>query len=189
MPLPNADTTFCGACANRSLYFDRALVPFLFAQFVRDAVHQFKYNDKLNYGKLLSQLLLQHIQRQDIAIPELLVPVPLHPKRLRKRGFNQALEIARVLSKGVHSPISYKEVRRIRKTSAQTGLSANKRYRNVRNAFAVQASETLFKGCSVAIIDDVMTTGSTVNEVARCLRWAGAEKIQVWCVARSKIGS
>lgn len=186
-PLPNASAAVCGFCSNRDLYFDRALAPLLFDQFVRDAVYQFKFNGKFNYGILLARLLERHIRKQDLVAPDVLVPVPLHRRRLRKRGFNQALQIARVLNKSVNSSISFKDIRRVRETRAQMELPATERYMNVRGAFALQTSKPLFKGKRVAIIDDVMTTGNTMNELARCLKEAGAEQVYAWCVARTKL--
>ncbi len=186
-PLSGASAAVCGACSNRDLYFDSALAPLLFDQFVRDAVYQFKFSNKLNYGILLARLLERHIRKQDLTAPDVLLPVPLHRRRLRKRGFNQALQIARTLNKSLNSSISFKDVRRIRETHAQMELPAAERYANVRNAFALRTSKPLFKGKCVAVIDDVMTTGSTVNELAKCVKKAGAEKVHVWCVARTKL--
>lgn len=189
MPLPNASAEVCGSCSNRDLYFDQACVPFLFNQFIRDAVYRFKFNGRLNYGNLLAQLLARHIQKQDLIMPDVLVPVPLHHRRLRSRGFNQALKIARVLNKSINIPINFKDVQRVRETRTQTELPTAQRYMNVKDSFALQTSESPFRGRHVAVIDDVMTTGNTVNEVAKCLKKAGAEKVHVWCIARTKLKS
>ena len=108
LPLAVENSSVCGACSNRKIYFDHAFVPFLYDQFIRESIHQFKFNHKLNYGKLLASLLLQQIQQQQLTIPDVLLPVPLHRDRIRKRGFNQALEIARTLSKHIGCTISTK---------------------------------------------------------------------------------
>ena len=187
LPLPDTDVETCGACSDRDIHFDRAVAPFLLDKFIQEAIYKFKSNAKLNYGGLLARLLAQHVRQRRMEAPDLLVPVPLHPKRLRWRGFNQAVEISRILSKIVHCSVSFRDVRRIRETRMQKGLSATQREANVKNAFALKASKSSFSGKRVAIIDDVMTTGSTVNEVAKCLRRAGAEEIHVWVVARVQL--
>lgn len=186
-PLPDTDAETCGACSDRDMYFDRAVVPFLFDKFIQEAIYNFKFNAKLNYGGLLARLLAQHVRQRRMETPDLLVPVPLHPKRLRRRGFNQALEISRILNKITRCSVSFGDVRRIRETRAQMELPAPQREANVKNAFALKTSKSSFGGKRVAIIDDVMTTGSTVNEVAKCLRKAGAEEIHVWVVARVQL--
>ncbi len=184
LPLASMDTKLCGSCSNREFHFDQAHAPFQFAGFIRDAVYQFKFNQKLNQGKLLAQLLLQHIEKQQLTIPEIIIPVPLHKKRLRKRGYNQALEIARILSNALNCECTYNNVYRSRDTSVQMELPAKQRYKNVKDAFSIKESATVFKNKHVCIVDDVMTTGNTVNEVAKCLKKVGTAKIDVWCIAR-----
>jgi len=184
LPLPTSNAAICGACSNRELYFDYAQTPFRFEAFIRDAVSQFKFNHKLNQGKLLAQLLIGYIENTNLGIPEIIIPVPLHKKRLRQRGYNQALEIARIVSKEIGSELNYDAVYRNRDTSVQMELPAKQRYKNVKNAFSVKDDSTTLKNKHVCIVDDVMTTGNTVNEMAKCLRKAGVEKIGVWCIAR-----
>ncbi|MFK7815045.1 MAG: double zinc ribbon domain-containing protein [Gammaproteobacteria bacterium] len=184
LPLPNSNSSTCGACMNRDLYFDAASAPFQFDGFIRDAIYQFKFNQKLNQGKLLAQLLLQHIEGMQLETPELIIPVPLHKKRMRQRGYNQALEVARIVGKEYGIKLNYDSVYRNRDTSLQMELPAKQRYKNVKGAFSTKESTTVLKNKHVCIIDDVMTTGNTVNEVAKCLRKAGAGRVDVWCVAR-----
>lgn len=185
-PLADDDAETCGSCDNQDIYFDRTFAPFLFDQFIREAIYEFKFNGKLNYGMLLARLLARYVRQRQLEAPDMLVPVPLYHKRLRKRGFNQALKVARVLGKSIHCPVSFKDVRRIRETQEQMELPAAQRYANVRNAFALRTSRSPFNGKRVAVIDDVMTTGNTVNEMAKCLRRAGAKEIHVWVIARTK---
>ncbi len=188
LPLATESASICGACSNRKIYFDQAFVPLLFDEFVRDAIHQFKFNHKLNYGKLLATLLLRQILLHQLTLPDVLIPVPLHRNRIRNRGFNQALEIARILNKQIGSTINKKNIRRVRSTHAQMDLPAAKRQANVKNAFQLLTTDSSLKGKHVVIIDDVMTTGSTVNEVAKCLKKAQARQIDVWCIARVSTG-
>ena len=184
LPLTSMDTKLCGSCSNHEYYFDHAHAPFQFEGFIRDALYQFKFNQKLNQGKLLAQLLLQHIKKQQLTIPEIIIPVPLHKKRLRKRGYNQALEITRILGDELSCNYFYHDVYRNRDTSVQMELPAKQRHKNVKDAFSIKENATVLKNKHVCIVDDVMTTGSTVNEVAKCLKKAGVAKIDVWCTAR-----
>lgn len=200
LPLPSSNAAVCGTCSNRELYFDYASTPFQFDGFIRDAIYQFKFNNKLNQGKLLAQLLLRHIEKMQLEIPELIIPVPLHKKRMRQRGYNQALEIARIVSKELgnnlgsvfaeenakeyKSKLDYNTVYRNRDTSVQMELLAKQRHKNVKGAFSVKENSTILKNKHVCILDDVMTTGNTVNEVAKCLKDAGVERVGVWCIAR-----
>ena len=114
-------------------------------------------------------------------LPARLVPVPLHRNRLRRRGYNQAVELARPLGRALGLPVAPRLCRRQRPTPAQAELTGSDRRRNVRGAFAVAAPVPRH----VAIVDDVVTTGSTVGELARVLRRAGAERVEVWAVARA----
>ncbi len=184
LPLKSDNAKICGACSNRELNFEQSIAPFQFEGFIRESVYQFKFNQKLNQGKLLAQLFLRHIETIKVEIPDVIIPVPLHRKRLRKRGYNQALEIARIFSKQLGCDLSYQSVFRNRDTSVQMDLPAKQRYKNVKGAFSINKEACELTNKHVCIVDDVMTTGNTVNEVAKCLRKVGAERIDVWCVAR-----
>jgi ComF family protein len=184
LPLSASDAVTCGACSNRDVKFERAYAPFLFEEFIRDTIYQFKFNQKLNQGKLLAQLLLKYIEQKHAPIPDLIIPVPLYKKRLRKRGYNQALEIARIVSKHLKCGLAYQEIYRNRDTSVQMELPAKQRYKNVKNAFSLKENANILKNKHICIIDDVMTTGNTVNEVAKCVRKVGVKNIDVWCIAR-----
>jgi len=114
--------------------------------------------------------------------PQVLIPVPLHPSRLGERGYNQALEIARVLARELALPIDNHVCERVAATAPQAGLDEHARRRNIRGAFAVRGP---FHWSHVVILDDVVTTGSTVAELARVLRGAGARRVEVWAAART----
>jgi len=132
------------------------------------------------FGQLLSNKISQLYHNQDM--PSLLIPVPLHIKRLRERGFNQALEIAKPISKQLKIPIDKKSCYRIRHTAAQSGLSQQDRLKNLKNAFDMKKPLTTKH---IALIDDVMTTGQTLKELANLLRKNGVETIDVWCCAKT----
>ncbi len=110
------------------------------------------------------------------------MPVPLHVARERKRGYNQAREIARFAALEIGVPVQERLVRRIRETAEQTGLSGNARRRNLRGAFSVESRDVPAR---IAIVDDVLTTGATTESLALALRHAGCRRIEVWAVARA----
>jgi len=172
----------CGQCLNHPPAFDAALTPLLYRPPLDWLVQGFKFNRRLAPGRLLGELLARHVEREVTSLPELIVPVPLHPARLRERGYNQALELARPLSRRVGVPLAPGLVRRSRATATQSLLAADERRRNVRGAF--QLVQPL-QARHVVIVDDVIATGSTVGELARVLRRAGAQRIEVWAVARA----
>lgn len=118
---------------------------------------------------------------QDKPLPDLILPVPLHRLRLRERGFNQALEIARPITKRLRIPIDKHSLQRIRHTRPQTGLKAPEREVNLKNAFKTIRD---FSGKHIALLDDVVTTSSTINACSQALMDAGAKQIDIWCCAR-----
>jgi ComF family protein len=140
-----------------------------------------KYHHRLELARTLGRLLAEPL-RQLADLPDAIIPVPLHPSRLRQRGYNQSLEIARVVANRLDLPVITRAARRMRATAAQTALPLKQRARNVRNAFAANGDVA---GKHVAIVDDVMTSGHTVSALAKALRRAGAKEISVWVVARA----
>jgi ComF family protein len=115
-------------------------------------------------------------------MPDILIPVPLHKQRLVERGFNQSLEISRAVSKQLPVPIDTQCVRRVKSTQAQQTLNITQRKQNIKGCFEMQQSHN-YK--HVVLIDDVITTGSTVNELAHTLKKSGVEKVGVWSIARA----
>jgi ComF family protein len=132
-------------------------------------------------SRLLGTLFANHLKKLPHDI-DYLVPVPLHRKRLKQRGFNQALEISREIYRNLNIPIHLNACQRVRYTEPQTDTSFEFRNQNVKHAFE---SDRSIQNKSIAIIDDVMTSGHTVNEMAKALRKGGAKKIVVWVVARA----
>ncbi len=187
LPLTSDDAKICGACTTQKYFFDQTIAPFQFEGFIRDAIYKFKFNQKLNQGKLLAHLFLCCLENREYSLPDVIIPVPLYKKRLRKRGYNQALEVAKIINKKLNCDLSYTDIYRNRVTSAQMELPAKQRYNNVKNAFSLVRNSKDLKNKHICIVDDVMTTGNTVNEVAKCLKKAGAKKVDVWCIARVHI--
>jgi ComF family protein len=146
-----------------------------------EAIHLFKYSKNPNWSKPLGRLL--HTRLHDLGVLEVILPVPLHAKRLRQREFNQALLLAREVSLASGIPLQMDNLRRVRWTQPQIELNGDERRKNVRGAFEVLRPDQV-KGQSVLLIDDVFTTGATVNECARVLKKAGAKAVNVLTVAR-----
>jgi ComF family protein len=141
-----------------------------------------KFRGRLNSVRLLGQLLAERVAGQALPRPEVLVPVPLHPSRLAERGYNQALEIARVTGRLLGLGVAPHCCRRVTATPPQVGLDEAARRRNLRGAFA---ADRPLPWTHVAIVDDVVTTASTVTELTRVLQRAGAGVVEVWAVART----
>lgn len=146
-----------------------------------------KYGARLQAARLLGELMAEiFMARNGAETPEVLMPVPLHRARLRERGFNQAVEIARPLAARVGTALDLDTCERVRNTAEQTRLDAAARSRNLKDAFRVVRPLTYRH---VAIVDDVLTTGSTVASLAGVLRAAGVERIEVWSCARALVTS
>lgn len=170
----------CPACLLNPPRWQKMIAPLQYRGLVRDYLIQLKFSEALYLAKTLGLECLEPF-RQSHPRPEILIPVPLHRERLNERGYNQALEIADVLSKMLNIPIDRKALTRIRSTQSQSGLSANQRTQNIRRAFAY-APRCEYR--HVALIDDIVTTGSTVNEITKTLHRAGVEFVEVWALAR-----
>lgn len=182
LPLPTAAPggSVCGRCMVKPPGFRRILAPFLFQTPIDALISDLKFGGQLRAGRLLGDLLAAeaaHAPR-----PQALVPVPLHPTRLRARGFNQSNEIALRLARRLQLPVLNRALSRYRQTPAQSQLDRKQRLKNLRAAFRGQGVIELEH---VAVIDDVVTTGATADAVARVLRHCGVKVIDVWAVART----
>jgi ComF family protein len=157
-------------------------VPFRYAWPLDHLVRELKYHARLAHGRVLGTLLAAQLPGRGAALPSRIVPVPLHASRHRDRGFNQSGEIARHVATQLGLVLDERSCVRVRATEDQALLSARDRRRNVRRAFAL----TQRLPCAhVAILDDVLTTGSTANELARVLKRGGVKQVSVWAVARA----
>ena len=171
----------CGRCIKREPPWDAVWVPFRYEWPLAQLESRFKFGGDLAAGRTLSMLWLATPRPE--ALPQAIVPVPLHRSRLRGRGYNQALELAKPLAKHFDIRLLHEALRRNRATGAQTELTAVQRRRNVRGAF-----ETNFDGAvpeHVAVLDDVFTTGATLAECVRVLKRAGVQRVDVWALARA----
>jgi ComF family protein len=181
--LPSGDHSHtCGRCQKQPPSFDYVSAALVYAAPADGLIHDLKYNNKLYLARTLGDLLADSIIQNHEDLPDVLLPVPLHRARLRKRGFNQSLEIARQVHRRLGVKIDAHLVNRVHNTDPQTTLAPKHRARNVKHAFMAMKP---VEGKRIALIDDVMTTGHTVNAVARVLKIAGAKEVLVWVVARA----
>jgi ComF family protein len=186
LPLPAAGLT-CGQCLKQPPAFEHVIAPWTYNFPIDSLITRFKHSAKWPLGHLLAELLVQALQHrfeEDLPFPDVLVPVPLAPRRLRQRGFNQAAMLARWLSAHLGIPSDERLLLRPQDTSAQQDLSAAARKMNLHHAFAL-APGALVKGRHLALVDDVLTTGATAQALARLLMDAGAARVDVYCLART----
>jgi len=175
----------CANCAHREIYFDAAVAAYRGRGIVRDVIHEFKYARQVHLRHLVARWLCAAFEDTRIRQShfDLMVPVPLHPTRQRERGFNQAVLLAELVSQQVS--IRCKPVlERIRYTTTQTALDRAERIQNLHNAFRLRKNADV-RGLRVLLIDDVLTTGSTLSECARVLKRAGAISVYAATAARA----
>jgi ComF family protein len=177
--LPGAPETPCGACQRQPQAYDRTVAPFQYSYPVDRLIQALKYRGRLALAPFFAAAIGHGIAAAGV---DVVLPVPLSPGRLRERGFNQALEIARVIARQRSLHLDRRLLTRRRETGAQAALSIDERRENVRGAFHAGAD---LRGLRVAVVDDVMTTGATLAEIARVLKESGAARVENWVVARA----
>ena len=170
----------CGACLAHPPHYDASIAAYVYTYPLDRLVHALKYSGQLALAALFARAL--HRRIGDAAGVDLIAPLPLHPERLAQRGFNQAAEIAKILSRLTGIAAELELGRRVRNTAAQTDLPLRERAANVRGAFACPRK---LSGLRIAVVDDVMTTGATLDEFARALKQSGAARVENWIVART----
>lgn len=178
-PIPTAEV--CGACLKKPPAFTRTIAALRYTFPVDALIHSLKYQANLAIAPILANLLIKRLEIT-AKMPDLILPMPLHPIRLRERGFNQAMEISRTIAKQMGIMLLPDSCSRIKHTPPQTGLPWKDRQKNMRQAFSCKIDLT---GKHVALVDDVMTTGATLNELAKILRKQGAAEISNWVIART----
>ena len=178
--------TVCSSCQKRKYFFSKARAAGVYEGVLRECIHSFKYQKKDYLACHLGGLLIDVMRRdKDFRDVDFLIPAPLDGRRFREREFNQAHLLAQVVSRYFKIPISSRNLRRVRRVPPQTQLSRRQREENVKGLFQVRSREE-YAGRKILLIDDVFTTGATVNECARVLRQAGAEEVSVLTVARGE---
>ncbi|AWV05988.1 competence protein ComF [Lysobacter maris] len=184
LPLPaSAAGTVCGRCLRRPPPLDACHAAFVYRFPLDRLLPRAKFHDDLAAGRGLGEWMAAAFAPVlACGRPDALVPVPLHRERLRRRGYDQALELARPLAAGLGLPLDDGLLRRVRATGPQSRLDAAGRRRNLRAAFAVDAARACPR--HVVLVDDVMTTGATLHAAARALRRAGVARVDAWVCAR-----
>lgn len=184
---PTSGDHLCGECILGRYAFDTARSATEFKGVVRERIHQLKFGAQLHWIHPLSELLARTLSQQHIPAVDLVLPVPLHISRLRYRGFNQSAILARALSRRTSIPVCFDLLVRRCRTEPQTRLSRQERLTNVKDAFHVLRPASV-EGLALLLIDDVFTTGSTINECAKTLKSAGAAQVHALTVARALPG-
>lgn len=169
----------CGACLSHPPHYDATTALWRYEFPIDRMIHALKYGERLAIAAWFGRKLAEELANQK---PDLLLPMPLHPQRLSDRGFNQAVEITRTISKHLQLPWAGDVLQRTRDTAPQTDLPIEERARNVKDAFVCMGN---LSGKTVVVVDDVMTTGATLNETAAAIKKAGAARVENWVVARA----
>jgi len=179
-----AKSHVCGSCLEKKPFFALARGVVSFETVIMEVVHKFKYGRDLSLGEALGSLFAE-FSFSDMTFSDykMIIPVPLHKQKLRERGFNQALLLAKKIGKKYSLPVNFSLLKRHKFTLTQTGLNRREREENIKGAFSVVDRKAVV-GESLILIDDVFTTGATVNECARTLLKAGARKVAVLTLAR-----
>ena len=174
--------TVCGRCLKHPPAFARSVALYRYLPPADHLIRLLKFHQGLGQARSLGWALALRVDRE--SLPDLIVPIPLHRTRLRERGYNQALEIARPVARRLELPLVPSLLARLRSTPPQAGLDRRARQRNMKNAFEVTNPDKV-RGQHIALVDDVMTSGSTAEAAARVLLRAGAKSVVVWVVARA----
>ena len=182
IPLPeHADQQLCGQCIQKKPVYDSAWSPFIYSQPLEWIIQQIKFNSRLSYTRVLSDLMMSRLPVIEDK-PDCIIAVPLHLRRLRQRGFNQSLEIIRPLAKHLNIPVDNKNCIRKKYTLPHSAMDAKQRRKNIKNVFEF-SNENGYQ--HIILFDDVVTTGSTVNELSRLIKRQGVKRIDVWSLSRA----
>jgi competence protein ComFC len=174
----------CGYCQDLRFAFARAVCACRAEGIVRESIHRFKYNREMYLGPHLAEWLIEAARQWiDWQTVDAIVPVPLHPRKKREREFNQSEYLSAALSRYFDRPLLVGELHRVKDTVTQTALDAEQRHRNLRNAFAARRVDVISRK-RLVLVDDVFTTGATLNSCAKVLRRAGAHSVIALAVAR-----
>ena len=180
MTVATSPKILCGKCQTTPPDFQQTYAPFIYHDIMRLLISELKFNHQYKNARLLGQLFTQSFEHSPL--PQCIIPVPLHKKRYRQRGFNQSFEIAKTIGKQLTIPVDTHWCIRHKDTAHQVGLSIKARHKNVKGAFSVTKKSAY---THIALLDDVMTTGSTVREIASVLKKAGVDRIDLWICARA----
>lgn len=173
-------TRICGKCLGKPKFY-RACAPLRFEDATRRLIHQFKYQERPGLSLTLALLMVEEVIRRNMPEPQLLIPMPLHPLRLSKRGYNQSALLCHELSRLLNIPWSARSLTRIHNTPPLTGLELQQRKKQLRGAMRAQIPKGITE---IALIDDVLTTGSSAQEGVRAIKAVNRQaSIQIWTLA------
>lgn len=179
-PMPPVETgALCSMCRKGAVHFDSGCVVFHFTGIIQNVIYRLKYGGERDMALIIGKLMAERLEDTGWDI-DMMIPVPLHVSRYKERGFNQSFLLASVMGRELEINVSQNILIRKRDTGSQTQLTGSYRVHNVKDAFSVKDCASL-KGSSVLVVDDIMTTGATLNECSRELKKYGAGK--VFCIA------
>lgn len=185
--LPLQHEGVCGQCLKEQPYYDKVVAPWRYEFPIAQLITRFKHHQQWPLGHLLAALLTEQLEQQynhGLAKPDCLIPVPISKERFKQRGFNQAEMLAQWLHKSLSLNINNHALTRIINTPSQQKLSAMQRRNNLKNAFQIN-DKTNLQNLHIAIVDDVVTTGTTVNILSKLLKQLGVRRIDIYCIART----
>lgn len=181
----NSDINICPECIRNHKFFETSKSPFLYDGLIKDSIYNFKYHNKPYLYKFLGMSLVQYMQSIDYIDFDFIIPVPLHPVKMKKRGYNQSELIAKYISNKLNIPY-INGLKRIKNTDKQSSQTKQNRNKNLKNAFMITHTKGIdkIKKSSVLIVDDIYTTGSTANECAKTLLNFSVDKVFIITIAR-----
>ncbi|TAH61250.1 MAG: ComF family protein [Gottschalkiaceae bacterium] len=175
----------CSYCSGKEFYFTRAISSLEYRGVLRDTIHKYKFEDKAYMYKAFGELMLRTVLNENIMPIDIIVPVPLHRRRKAERGYNQSELLAKYLSQNLDIPLDKQNIKRIKRTNIQNKLDRLERQKNLKDAFKVE-DKGVFKNKRVLLVDDIFTTGATVNECSRVIKECGSNEIIVITIATGR---
>jgi ComF family protein len=185
IPLAEKNSGVCGQCLQQPPPYQRCIAAWRYEPPLDYFVQRLKFNKDLVFARLMAALFAEHLSKiyaKQEDKPDIIIPVPLHHKRLRERGFNQSVEIAKVIASQLHIPLDLTSCTRPKMTQPQAELPAEERKRNIKGAFVFKPTVHYRH---IAVVDDVMTTGHTINELTETIQKVSKSAIDVWVCARA----
>ncbi len=176
-------TELCRECSGDERYFETSKSLYAYEGVIKNAIYKYKYYNKPYFYKFFGNLLVDYMNREGYLNFDYILSVPLHPSKLRSRGYNQAELLAKYLSDKLSIPYIV-ALKRTKKTEKQSEQSKEERRKNLKNAFIVKKSSDIILNSTVLLVDDIYTTGSTVNECSKALITYGVKKVYVLTIAR-----
>ncbi len=180
--LPMAHKSLCGHCQRCPPVFDSVIAPLRYQDPIDQMLCALKYHQQLSFARTAAGLITDMVRESGEPMPDLLIGVPMTHRAVRKRGLNQAVFLARLIGRQLGIPVKSTLIKKLRETDRQSTLNASKRQRNLKGAFHCKGS---LEDKHIALVDDILTTGATANEISKVLKVAGANRVDIWVCART----